>query len=112
MFFGFGDVDDIVDLIGTIGDGVERLGAFGWDAHLTKGEGDGCSDVDIRSFQELLAEPDRIGIDGDHHEAVVSCFLTEHFKIAFLGVCFQLRVVKEFAEPLFVQFIDIDHGFT
>ena len=89
------DVNDVVDLVCAITDGLLRFKHLGFHAVLPKREADGCAHVHRRAGQQFLAQCNRRRVDGHHFEPVFTAFRTQLFKIRAPCVGVQLGVVEQ-----------------
>ena len=98
--FDLGEVHDVVNLRGAVGNGVLRLEDLSRDASLPERERDGSTHVYVRSCEQRSAAGALAGVDGHHLEVVAPRLVAELLHVCFGGVWVQIGVVNESGEVI------------
>lgn len=96
-----GNVDDIVDLVSAVLNGVHSFKNLGSNGGLAEREANGSTNMNVCILQELFAELNLHGVDSDHGKIVGTCFVAQFLHMCLSSVSIQAGVVKEFYQLFF-----------
>ena len=96
--FELSEVDDIVNLVRTVCNRIQRLEAFGLDGILSQREADGRADVHIGLLEQGFDELHRRGIDCRHGKAILRAIRAKRLEILGCGICLEQRVIEIFCQ--------------